>query len=127
MARSRPDLLAGLFLVMYAAFAAANGLNQLVLATLQGKLIAAGNRGHAMVVSVTVGSVLAILAAVLLFMALYYRVSGLVADVALVLNGLLVLAIMSMIGTTSKGSTMSAVKPNFSLHRGLSFSSFSAM
>ena len=37
---------------------------------------------------------------VLLFMALYYRVSGLVADVALVLNGLLVLAIMSMIGTT---------------------------
>jgi preprotein translocase subunit SecD len=40
------------------------------------------------------------LAAVLLFMALYYRVSGLVADVALVLNGLLVLAIMSMIGTT---------------------------
>ena len=40
------------------------------------------------------------LAAVLIFMALYYRVSGLVADVALVLNGLLVLAIMSMIGTT---------------------------
>jgi len=40
------------------------------------------------------------LAAVLAFMALYYRVSGLVADVALVLNGLLVLAIMSMIGTT---------------------------
>jgi preprotein translocase subunit SecD len=40
------------------------------------------------------------LAAVLVFMALYYRVSGLVADVALVLNGLLVLAIMSMISTT---------------------------
>jgi preprotein translocase subunit SecD len=40
------------------------------------------------------------LALVLLFMVLYYRVSGLVADVALVLNGLLVLAIMSMIGTT---------------------------
>jgi preprotein translocase subunit SecD len=40
------------------------------------------------------------LAAVLVFMAVYYRVSGLVADVALVLNGLLVLAIMSMIGTT---------------------------
>ncbi len=37
---------------------------------------------------------------VLVFMAIYYRVSGLVADVALVLNGLLVLAIMSMIGTT---------------------------
>jgi preprotein translocase subunit SecD len=40
------------------------------------------------------------LALVLLFMAAYYRISGLVADVALVLNGLLVLAIMSMIGTT---------------------------
>src|SRR5512137_2029093 len=40
------------------------------------------------------------LAAVLVFMALYYRVSGLVADVALVLNGLLVLAIMSIIGST---------------------------
>ena len=66
LAAVRPDLLAGLFLVLYAAFAAANGLNQLVLATLQGKLISAGNRGHAMVVSVTVGSVLAILAAVLL-------------------------------------------------------------
>jgi preprotein translocase subunit SecD len=40
------------------------------------------------------------LAAVLLFMAIYYRATGLVANVALVLNGLLVLAIMSMIGTT---------------------------
>ena len=33
-------------------------------------------------------------------MAAYYRISGLVADVALVLNGLLVLAIMAIIGTT---------------------------
>jgi preprotein translocase subunit SecD len=40
------------------------------------------------------------LALVLVFMAAYYRISGLVADVALALNGLLVLAIMSMIGTT---------------------------
>jgi len=40
------------------------------------------------------------LAAVLVFMVLYYRASGLIADVALVLNGLLVLAIMSMIGST---------------------------
>ncbi len=40
------------------------------------------------------------LGAVLGFMLLYYRGSGLVADVALVLNGLLVLAIMSMIGST---------------------------
>jgi preprotein translocase subunit SecD len=40
------------------------------------------------------------LAAVLVFMVLYYRASGLIADVALVLNGLLVLAIMAMIGST---------------------------
>jgi preprotein translocase subunit SecD len=40
------------------------------------------------------------LVAVLVFMVVYYRASGFVADVALVLNGLLVLAIMSMIGST---------------------------
>ncbi len=40
------------------------------------------------------------LAVVLVFMAIYYRASGLVADVALVLNGLLVLAIMSVLGST---------------------------
>jgi preprotein translocase subunit SecD len=40
------------------------------------------------------------LAAVLVFMVLYYRASGLIADVALVLNGLGVLAIMAMIGST---------------------------
>jgi preprotein translocase subunit SecD len=40
------------------------------------------------------------LALVLVFMIVYYRGSGLVADVALVLNGLLVLAVMSMIGST---------------------------
>jgi preprotein translocase subunit SecD len=37
---------------------------------------------------------------VLLFMIAYYRASGLVANVALVLNGLLVLAIMAAIGST---------------------------
>jgi preprotein translocase subunit SecD len=40
------------------------------------------------------------LALVLLFMVAYYRASGFIADLALVLNGLLVLAIMSAIGTT---------------------------
>jgi preprotein translocase subunit SecD len=40
------------------------------------------------------------LAMVLLFMLAYYRASGFIADLALVLNGLLVLAVMSMIGTT---------------------------
>ncbi len=40
------------------------------------------------------------LAAVVLFMILYYRGTGLIADVALALNGLLVLAIMSIIGST---------------------------
>lgn len=40
------------------------------------------------------------LAAVLLFMLIYYRGSGLIADVALAMNGVLVLAAMAMIGTT---------------------------
>jgi preprotein translocase subunit SecD len=40
------------------------------------------------------------LAAVVLFMILYYRGTGLIADVALALNGLLVLAIMAIIGST---------------------------
>ena len=66
LAATRPDLLAVLFLLLYALFSAANGLNQLVLAALQGKLISAGHRGRAMVVSVAVGSVLAIVAAALL-------------------------------------------------------------
>ncbi len=38
--------------------------------------------------------------AVLVFMALYYRFSGLVADIALVLNGLVVLAIMAALNST---------------------------
>jgi len=66
LAATRPDLLAVLFLVLYALFSAMNGLNQLVLASLQGKLISPGHRGRAMVVSVAVGSVLAIVAAALL-------------------------------------------------------------
>jgi preprotein translocase subunit SecD len=37
---------------------------------------------------------------VALFMILYYRATGLIADLALMLNGLLVLAIMSIIGST---------------------------
>ncbi len=40
------------------------------------------------------------LAAVALFMILYYRATGLIADVALALNGLLVLAIMAILGST---------------------------
>ena len=40
------------------------------------------------------------LAAVMIFMVLYYRVSGLIADVALIENALLVLAIMSLLGST---------------------------
>lgn len=64
MAATRPDLLAVVFLVAYTAFAIFNGMNNLVLATLQGKLITAGNRGRAMLVSATLGSVLAITAAI---------------------------------------------------------------
>ena len=63
---ARPDILAVVFLVIYAAFSAANGLTQLAAAALQGKLIAPGHRGRAMVVSVAVGSVLAIVAALVL-------------------------------------------------------------
>lgn len=62
----RPDLLAILFLVVYATFSAVIGVNQLVFAALQGKLIRPGHRGRAMVVSVTIGSVLAIAAALVL-------------------------------------------------------------
>ena len=66
LSAARPDLLAVLFLVIYALFSATNGLNQLALAALQGKLISPGHRGRAMVVSVALGSVLAIVAAALL-------------------------------------------------------------
>ncbi len=62
----RPDLLAVVFLVVYAAFSSANGLNQLVAAALQGKLVSPGRRGRAMVISVAIGSGLAIVAALLL-------------------------------------------------------------
>jgi len=63
---SRPDLLAVLFLVVYATFSSVIGVNQIVFAALQGKLISPGHRGRAMVVSVAVGSVLAIAAAIVL-------------------------------------------------------------
>jgi len=66
LAATRPDLLAVLFLVLYALFSATNGLNQVVVAALQGKLIAPGHRGRALVISVAIGSVLAIVAAALL-------------------------------------------------------------
>jgi hypothetical protein len=63
---ARPDILAIVFLVVYAAFSSANGLTQLAAAALQGKLIAPGHRGRALVVSVALGSVLAIVAALVL-------------------------------------------------------------
>ncbi len=66
LAARRPDLLAVLFLTIYAAFSAANGLTQLAAAALTGKLIPVGQRGRAMVASVTIGSALAIAAAILL-------------------------------------------------------------
>jgi len=64
LAATRPDRLASVFLVSYTAFCIFNGLNNLILATLQGKLVTAGNRGRAMLVSATAGSVLAIGAAI---------------------------------------------------------------
>ena len=66
LAATRPDLLVAVFLVLYALFSATNGLNQLVLAALQGKLVSPGHRGRALVVGVAVGSVLAIVAALTL-------------------------------------------------------------
>ncbi|MDO7677178.1 MAG: hypothetical protein MUQ48_01340, partial [Pirellulales bacterium] len=65
LAASRPDLLALLFLLLYGLFAAANGLNLLVVASLQGKLVSPLHRGRAMVVSVAIGSILAIVMALL--------------------------------------------------------------
>jgi MFS family permease len=59
-----PALMAGIFLVLYTLFSAINGCNQLVVAALQGRLIAAGHRGRLLLLSVTIGSVLAIAAAV---------------------------------------------------------------
>jgi preprotein translocase subunit SecD len=48
------------------------------------------------------GSLAALLGlfAVLLFMAIYYRFSGVVADIALVLNGIVVLAVMALLDST---------------------------
>ncbi|MFM8892437.1 MAG: MFS transporter, partial [Planctomycetia bacterium] len=66
LAATRPDLLVAVVLVLYALFSATNGLNQLVLAALQGKLVSPGHRGRALVVSTAVGSVLAIVAALAL-------------------------------------------------------------
>jgi MFS family permease len=66
LAAGSPARLAGVFLVIYAIFSATVGLNQLVFAALMGKLIPAGRRGRALVVSVTAGSVVAIAAAVAL-------------------------------------------------------------
>mgnify|MGYP001159707548 FL=1 len=58
-----PFFLAIIFLGTYGLFSAINGCNQLLVATLQGRLISAGRRGRVLVVSVTSGSVFAIIAA----------------------------------------------------------------
>ncbi len=66
LAGRHPLLLAAIYLILYAVFAISNGLNLLVLATLQGKLIPVASRGRLMLLNTTVGSVLAIAAAVIL-------------------------------------------------------------
>jgi len=58
-----PFFLAVIFLITYGLFSAINGCNQLLVATLQGRLISAGRRGRVLVLSVTSGSVFAIIAA----------------------------------------------------------------
>jgi MFS family permease len=64
LSQGDPARLAAVFLVIYALFSATVGLNQIVFASLLGKLIPAGRRGRALVVSVAAGSVVAIAAAV---------------------------------------------------------------
>ena len=66
LAGRHPLLLAVIYLTLYAGFAVINGLNLLVLATLQGKLVPVASRGRLMLLNTTVGSVLAIAAAVVL-------------------------------------------------------------
>ena len=62
---NHPQLLAVCFLSIYGLFSLINGCNQLLVATLQGRLITAGRRGRVLLLSVTIGSVLAIAAAVI--------------------------------------------------------------
>ena len=59
----QPFILAMIFLSTYGLFSTINGCNQLLVATLQGRLISAGRRGRVLVLSVTSGSVIAIIAA----------------------------------------------------------------
>ena len=66
LAGRHPLLLAVIYLTLYAGFAVSNGRNLLVLATLQGKLVPVASRGRLMLLNTTVGSVLAIAAAVVL-------------------------------------------------------------
>ena len=63
LATNQPVFLAITFLCIYGVFSAINGCNQLLVATLQGRLITAGRRGRVLVLSVTSGSVFAIIAA----------------------------------------------------------------
>ena len=63
LATNQPVFLAIMFLCIYGVFSAINGCNQLLVATLQGRLISAGRRGRVLVLSVTSGSVFAIIAA----------------------------------------------------------------
>jgi hypothetical protein len=65
LAGKSPTLLAVIYLALYACFAVSNGLNLLVLATLQGKLVPVASRGRLMLLSTTIGSVTAIAAAVI--------------------------------------------------------------
>ena len=55
LAGRHPLLLAVIYLTLYAGFAVSNGLNLLVLATLQGKLVPVASRGRLMLLNTTVG------------------------------------------------------------------------
>ena len=60
-----PHMLSALFLFLYGIFSISNGLNQLVAASLQGKLVSPARRGRLMVVSVTIGSIVAVCVAII--------------------------------------------------------------
>lgn len=59
-----PVFMAGVFLILYALFSGINGCNQLLVAAIQGRLVTAGHRGRVLLLSVTIGSVLSVAAAI---------------------------------------------------------------
>ena len=60
---SKPSWMAGMFLLLYAAFSSAHGINQLSYGTVQGKLISIRSRGRLMSWILPIGATLAVVCA----------------------------------------------------------------